>query len=724
MTSRSASGERTSLAVGAQSLGFDIGRIAGQAGGAVWLTVGRAVLLATATARREAAAGLGFFPLTVEYREKMAGGGRIPGSFFRREGRATTREILCSRIVDRSIRPFFPAGFACETQALATLHSFDPAADTDVHAITAVSLALLLSDIPWAGPVAGVRVIATDGAVTTFPDPRERAAAALDLVVAVSAAGLVMVEGTAREAPEEHVLAALEAAQAAARPLLNLQAQVRGRSGRPKRDWAASRAVPEAGAIDANQIAADLDPVFAASGKEARRAALAQLVERHAAAQADAREPDRVAGPAGDRDEDGGSRGEAADEERRSAVEAVVRAEIRRRALAGRRLDGRGPSDVRPIWGEVGCLPAAHGSALFTRGETQALASCTLGSSGDEQLIEEPAGVTRDRFLLHYNFPSYSVGEVRPLRGPGRREVGHGHLARRALLPVLPEPDRFPYTLRLEAEITSSNGSSSMATVCGGCLALMDAGVPLRAPVAGIAMGLIREAGESVILSDILGDEDHLGDMDFKVAGTRDGVTAVQLDNKLGSIEPEVLARALEQARSGRLRILDAMAKVLAAPRAEVAAHAPHVERVRIRPPRIRDLIGPGGRHIQAIQQEADVTIDIGDDGAVTIFGRPGARMQTAARRVRHYTGEPDKGKIYRGRVSGVQDFGCFVELFHGIEGLVHISDLGPGRIGHPSEVAAVGDEMLVKVLGTTRDGKLQLSRAQALAADPSEVEG
>ncbi|MBD3235610.1 MAG: polyribonucleotide nucleotidyltransferase [Candidatus Eisenbacteria bacterium] len=405
-------------------------------------------------------------------------------------------------------------------------------------------------------------------------------------------------------------------------------------------------------------------------------------------------------------------------------VSGLLREEVRRRALAGQRLDGRAPGVIRPIRGETALLPAAHGSAFFARGETHALATCTLGTAADEQLIEDLDGLRRERFLLHYNFPPYSVGEVRPLRATGRREIGHGHLARRALLPMIPDAEACPYTIRIESEITSSNGSSSMATVCAASLALMDAGVPLMRPVAGIAMGLISDGECSVILSDILGDEDHLGDMDFKVAGTAKGITAVQLDNKLGSLSRETLRAALDQAREGRREILARMEAICAAPRPEVPPHAPRVVVRRIRPARIRDLIGPGGRHIQELQQSTGVRIDVSDDGRVRIFAPPGAALREAEQRVRHLTGEPIVGRIYRGQVTGVTDFGCFVELFRGIEGLVHVSDLARERVEHPSAVAALGDEMVVKVLGVSEEGKIRLSRKAALGAEAAEIEG
>jgi polyribonucleotide nucleotidyltransferase len=466
-----------------------------------------------------------------------------------------------------------------------------------------------------------------------------------------------------------------------------------------------------------------MDRLYAAPDKRARQAVAEEILQAGASAPEATRAGLPGAGaPAAPSSPDAPA-GTGDGAMARAIAEEILRAEIRRRALAGQRLDGRGPEAIRTISGITACLPGAHGSGLFTRGETQALVTCTLGTTLDEQLIEEPSGVYKERFLLHYNFPPYSVGEVRPLRGPGRREVGHGNLALRALREVLPEADRFPYTIRVESEITSSNGSSSMATVCGGTLALMDAGVPIRRPVAGIAMGLIVEGECSVILSDILGDEDHLGDMDFKVAGTEQGVTAVQLDNKVGSLPREVLARALEQARRGRLHILGEMRAICPAVRDELPPHAPRAARLQIRTARIRDLIGPGGRHIQSIQQAMGVKIDVNEEGRVTIFGAPGAQLREAERQVRHFTGSPQVGHIYRGRVTGVKDFGCFVELFHGVEGLVHVAELDRERVDDPARIAQVGDEMIVKVLGATREGKLQLSRKAALGAEPDDEE-
>ena len=707
---------RKRIRIGGQELEFEVGRIARQAGGAVLVSSGRSVVLATAVAAAETSGRAGFFPLTVIYREKLAGAGRIPGGFQRREARPTDEETLVSRLIDRSIRPFFPDGFSCETQVLTTVLSYDPDGDPVVLALSAASAALTISDIPWGRPMAGMRVARVDGELRLLPSRDDRERADLDLVVSLSRDGLVMVEGSAREVPEDAILAALDAAVAGAEPVLQLQEELRAAVGREKRGFTPP-VVDEPLQRRAEQVLAPrIDSLFGPGEKQARHAAMDRLLVEveTACVGLSAAEVEGTAA---------GAPPAPGTPSPREAAERVLREAIRARALEGRRLDGRGPEEVRPISGEVGWLPGAHGSALFTRGETQAMVTCTLGTSQDEQLVESLAGVRREPFLLHYTFPPYSVGEVRPLRGPGRREIGHGALARRALHPLLPDQETFPFTVRLDSEITASNGSSSMATVCGGTLALQDAGVPLRRPVAGVAMGLIVAGERSVVLTDILGDEDHLGDMDFKVAGTSEGVTAVQMDNKIGSLPRAILERALEQARRGRLHILAEMERICSGPRAQPRPHVPQVRFLRIRPARIRDLIGPGGRHIQSIQTDTGAKVDVGDDGRVRIFGSAGTRLDEAERRTRHMTGEPRVGAIYRGRVTGVMDFGCFVELFYGIEGLVHISELAEERVDHPGSVTAVGEELLVKVLGTNPEGKIQLSHRAAAGADPTEIE-
>ncbi len=700
-----------------KTLRFETGRIAPQADGAVWIELGGTVLLVTAVSQPEPTARLDFFPLTVEYRERLAGAGRIPGNFLRRETRPGNHEILTSRLIDRSIRPFFPKTYRCETQVLASVMSYEAGADTAPLGITGASIALALSNIPWAGPVAGVRVARVAGEYVAMPTGPERDEADLDLVVTVGRAGLVMVEGAADEVPEEMLLAAFETAAGAAEPLLALQERMRVEAGRPKRTVSEAPAHEALERAAAEAVAAGMDEVYAAGGKFERRdrikALRAQVVERLKAL---LDQP-----PAGAGDGDATPTVTAPDDSLLAELaETAVRTEIRRRAKEGQRLDRRASAKVRPISAEVALLPGAHGSALFTRGETQALVTCTLGAGESEQLVEDLDGVHKEGFLLHYNFPPYSVGEARPLRGPGRREVGHGWLARRSLLPVLPRPEDYPYTIRVDSEITASNGSSSMATVCGATLAMMDAGVPLKRPVAGVAMGLIAEGDGFAILTDILGDEDHLGDMDFKVAGTEVGVTAVQLDNKIGSLPAEVLASAMEQARDARLHILEAMGGACRTPREGAPAHAPKVLTLRIRENRIRDLIGPGGRNIQGIQRDTEVKIDVGQDGRLRIYAVPGAKLQEALERIEFLTGEPRVEAVYERRVTAVTGFGCFVELFHGIEGLVHISELDDGPVSDPGQIAVVGETMKVKVLGTTPDGKIRLSRRAAIGATVS----
>lgn len=682
---------------------LETGRIARQADGAVVLRYRDSVILATAVAAPEARPGIDFFPLTVEYRERMSAAGRIPGAYGRREGRITDAEVLTSRLADRTIRPLFPEGYLNEVQVLLTVLSADAEAAPEGLAILAAAAALNISGIPWEGPVAGVRIARAWGDWHLFPSRAQRRAADLDLVVSAGFQGLVMVEGEAREAPESLILAALERGEKACRELCTALERFREAAGKPRPvfipaggDGRADRRVEEAGA-------AGLSVALSITEKQARRQALEDWRKTV------------VLSLAGEFPE-----GEAAVKD---AAEALVRRFIRGRvAEQGRRLDGREPAAIRPIWGETGWLPRCHGSAIFSRGETQALVSCTLGTGRDEQRIETLEGETSLRFLLHYNFPPYSVGEIRPLRGPGRREIGHGNLAWRALHAVLPEEEEFPYTLRLVSDISESNGSSSMATVCGGCLALMDAGVPLRRPVAGIAMGLIQEQGRTAILSDILGDEDHLGDMDFKVAGTTEGITAIQMDNKLGAVAPELMAQALEQAREGRLQILQAMAGILPGPRAELSPSAPRIVSLRIRPERIRDVIGSGGRTIQEIQAVTGATIEVADDGLVRVYTKDAGAAAEATRRIRHLTLEPEVGKVYRGEVILVRDFFAIVRLGATLEGRLHVSELDHRRVDKVSSLLREGEEVTVRVLGVDKQGKIVLSRKSALTADESEI--
>ena len=691
--------------VGRFEISLESGRIARQADGAVLIRQGDTTMLVTAVAAPKPRPGIDFFPLTVEYRERLSAAGKFPGGYRKKEGRTSDREILACRLVDRTVRPLFPEGFTRETQVLATVMSFEPGTDPEVLAITGGAAALQLSSIPFDGPVAGTRVVLTPaGEYIAFPDLEERASAKLDLVVSLGPKGLVMVEGEAREASEEEVAGAVHFAEQALRPLHELLTRAARDAGHAKVAFEAPSFEPDLKAM----VVSAAEPLM----KEAMRIA-AKHERQHAI---DAAKDAALASLAG-----------SAFEARTEDAKAIF-ADLEYRAMRasildeGRRADGRGPTDIRPIRPEVSVLPRVHGSSLFTRGETQALVVATLGTGRDEQEVESMHGIERERFQLHYAFPPYSVGEVRMLRGPGRREIGHGNLARRALEQALPGVDAFPYTIKVESEITESNGSSSMATVCGGCLALMDAGVPITRPVAGVAMGLILEGERSTVLSDILGVEDHLGDMDFKVAGTERGITAVQLDNKLGSLPAGLLERALSQAHEGRMHILGEMAKALAAPRPALSPFAPRVELLRIGTHRIRDLIGPGGRNIQSVQADTNVKIDVTDDGLVRIYAVDSASLPEALRRVRDLTGEPHVGLIYRGTVTGVKDFGCFVRLFQGIEGLVHASELSNEFIRDVGSVASEGDTMIVKVLGV-ENGKIALSRKQALGVSEADIE-
>lgn len=682
---------------------LETGRLARQADGAVVLRHRETVILATAVAAADPRPGADFFPLTVEYRERLAASGRIPGAYGRREGRITDGEVLTSRLVDRTVRPLFSDGYFNEVQVLLTVLSADGEVAPEGLAILGAAAALHLSGIPWNGPVAGVRIARAWGEWHLFPTRAQRAAADLDLVVSSGTKGLVMVEGEAQEVPESVVLQALERGEKACRELCAALDRLRAAAGKkgipfvpPATDKVLGERVREGGE-------AGLVRALEVSGKQGRHEAL------------DVWKQEILAGLAGEFPE--------READLTAACEDLVRTTIRRRIVhEGRRLDGRGPADIRPIWGEVGWLPRCHGSAVFTRGETQALVSCTLGTGRDEQRVETLEGEISRRFLLHYNFPPFSVGETRPLRAPGRREIGHGNLAYRALHPVLPPVESFPYTVRLVSDIAESNGSSSMATVCGGCLALMDAGVPIHRPVAGIAMGLIQEEGRTAILSDILGDEDHLGDMDFKVAGTSAGITAIQMDNKLGAVPSDLMAAALEQAREGRLHILGAMADVLAAVRPNLAPNAPRIVSVRIRPERIRDVIGSGGRTIQEIQAVTGATVDVSDDGLVRIYSSEAAGAAEALRRIRHLTLEPEVGKVYRGEVILVRDFFAIVRLGASLEGKLHVSELENRRVDKVGSVLREGDEVKVRVLGVDRQGKIVLSRRAALQADDAEI--
>jgi polyribonucleotide nucleotidyltransferase len=692
--------ERIEMDFHGRRLVVETGKVAKQAGGAAWVEYGETVVLVTATASRSAREGIDFFPLTCDYQEKTFAAGKIPGGFFKREGRPAEKEILTSRLIDRPIRPLFPKGFNCETQVIATVLSHDKENDPDVIGMLGASVALTLSDIPFNGPIAAVRIGRIDGKLVVNPSTSQLADSELNVIVAASKDAIVMVEGSVRILPESVVLEALFTAHEACQTLIALQEDLQRKVGKPKRTVS-----PPA-----------VDEVLAAAVKELAtpklKAALAKGVKQERYAALDAVHDEVIAALGGGDPERGKQVGQLVSKVTKQVVRAQIIAERKR-------LDGRGLADIRPITCEIDVLPRTHGSALFTRGETQALVTTTLGTSSDEQKIDALIGEHYKKFMLHYNFPPFSTGEAKFLRGPGRREIGHGALAERAILPVLPDEADFPYTIRVVSEILESNGSSSMASVCGGILSLMQAGVPIKAPVAGVAMGLIKEGDEVRVLSDILGDEDHLGDMDFKITGTRDGVTAVQMDIKIGGVNREVMSQALEQARQGRVHILEKMAAAIDKPRAELSSHAPRIVTIKIKQDRIRDLIGPGGKTIRAIVEETACKIDVSDDGTVLVASSDGVAMQKAIDRIRGLTAEAEVGRIYRGTVRRVVDFGAFVEIMPGTDGLVHISQLANERVRQVTDVVREGDVIDVKVLEVDKSGKIRLSRKEALKDAP-----
>ncbi len=670
--------------------------MAKQADGAALVRYGETVVLVTAVAAKDLKLDTDFFPLTVDYQEKTFAAGKIPGGFFKREGRPSEKEILTCRLIDRSIRPLFAEGLRCETQVIATVLSADRENDPDVVAMLGTSIALHVSDIPFNGPLAGVRIGRIDGRWVMNPTQSQLEQSDVDIFLSGSRDAIVMVEGGAQVVPEEEILEALFAGHEAIQPLLQIQEEIRREIGKPKRhvplaqlDHAVARRVEDLALTRLRQA-------LEVPEKLERYKRIAE-VKGEVVPLALAEFPDKQKDIKG-----------AFEELKRNVFRGLV-------IQKERRIDGRGLKDVRPITCETGVLPRTHGSALFTRGETQALVVTTLGTTSDEQRVDALIGEHFKKFMLHYNFPPFSVGEVKFLRGPGRREIGHGNLAERALVPVLPAEDGFPYTIRIVAEILESNGSTSMATVCGGSLSLMDAGVPVAAPVAGIAMGLIKEGEHVRVLSDILGDEDHLGDMDFKVAGTADGVTSLQMDIKISGVNREVMHQALHQAKEGRLHILGIMNATLPAARTSVSGHAPRIITLRVKPEKIREIIGPGGKVIRGIIEATGVKMDVEDDGTVTIASIDAAASQKAVEMVQRIAAEAEIGKIYKGTVRKIVEFGAFVEILPGTDGLVHISQLAPERVRKVSDVLKEGDEVMVKVLEIDKQGKIRLSRKEAL---------
>ncbi len=689
--------------VGGRILRFETGEVARQAGGSVLMRYGDTVVIVTATREDRLREGIDFVPLSVDYQEMSYAAGRIPGGFFRREiGRPSEKETLTSRLIDRPVRPLFPKKWAFETQVIATVMSVDMENEPDVVALTGASAALHISSIPFAGPVAAVRVGRVNGEFVINPSAALLEQSDMNIVVAGSREAVVMVEGGAEFVPEEDIADAVMFAHQAIVPLIDAQDELQKLVGNVKE--AAPEAASDQTLVEriSDMALVEMGEVMTTADKLVRRdrkKALKTRVREELAVEYEGREKEIDA---------------ALDDLEKKVVRAMM---VKER----RRIDGRAFDEIRPITIEVGKLPRTHGSALFTRGETQVIAVVTLGSSSDEQKIEALAGETFKSFMLHYNFPPFSVGEVKPLRGPGRREIGHGALAERAIKPSLPKNGQFPYTIRVVSEVLESNGSSSMATVCGSSLALMDGGVPLSGPVAGIAMGLVKEGDQFIVLSDILGDEDHLGDMDFKVTGNDRGITAFQMDVKISGINREILKKALDQARSGRLHILEKMKNAIEVPRLQLSPYAPRVVTIQINPDKIRDVIGPGGKVIRAIVAETGAKIDIDDSGRVVVMSPDAEACDRAIEKIRNITAEPEIGQLYMAKIVRVTDFGAFAEILPNTEGLIHISQLEHRRVRKVTDVVNEGDEVLVKVIDIDKDGRIRLSRKAALPPEQKE---
>ena len=696
--------KNVSTEINGKPLYIETGRIAKQASGSVVVTCGQTVVLVTAVSTDEIRTGIDFLPLTVEYLEMSYAGGKIPGNFFRRDmGRPSERETLTARLIDRPLRPLFPDNYHFETQVIATVLSSDKENQSDVLAILGASAALEVSDIPFSGPIAGVRVGRIDGKFITNPTISEQAESDMNIIVASNRDGVVMVEGGSLFVSESDMIEAIFYGHEAIQPLLDMQDELKAQAGKPKR-------IVKPDTEDENlkakveEIATPmLKAVISTADKLERQQKVKDVKVSVQSALSEQYE---------------GRKSEISE-----FLHGIEKTIIRTMILdEGKRIDGRAFDEVRPIECVVGMLPRIHGSALFTRGETQAMVLTTLGTERDEQRIESIYGDSFRSFMLHYNFPPYSVGEAKRLGGPGRREIGHGALARRALIPVLPDSDAFKYSIRVVSEILESNGSSSMASVCGGCLSLMDAGVPLKEAVAGVAMGLVSDGEKVVVLTDIIGDEDHFGDMDFKVTGTRDGITALQMDIKIDRLTKEIMQQALDQARNGRLHILDQMQKAIIQPRENVSEFAPIITSVKISTEKVRVLIGPGGKTIREISNTSGARIDVDDDGVVTISSPDKECADAAEQMVREIVQEAEVGKLYKGKVVKIMDFGAFVEIYPGTDGLVHISQLADERVNKVTDVLNEGDEVLVKVLEVGKDGRIRLSRKAALKEDPDDL--
>ncbi|OFV81796.1 MAG: polyribonucleotide nucleotidyltransferase [Acidobacteria bacterium RBG_13_68_16] len=691
------------VAIEGRTLELEVGKVAKQADGACLVRFGETFVLVTACFRKEAREGVDFLPLTVDYRESTYAGGRIPGGWFKREGRPTEKEILTARQIDRPLRPLFPKGYAQETQIVGTVLSADGANDPDVLAINGASTALMVSGAPFDTPVGAVRVAMIGDQMVLNPTHQQRAEATLEIVVAGTEDAVVMVEAAALGVPEKVILDAIDLAHREIKNIIAAQRRLKTQVGKPKPIWtpAAPAWTDEFAAAIRSRFARPLDEALRVRGKLAQGEAIDRIEEEAVASLPEEEKAEREGWV-------------------RSILHEMVKEQFRGAVLAkNERLDGRAFDEIRKVTCEVGLLPRTHGSALFTRGETQALVTCTLGTSEDIQIIEALEGESQQRFLLHYNFPPFSVGEVKFMRGPGRREIGHGNLARRALTPVMPVRETFPYTLRVVSDILESNGSSSMATVCGGTLSLMDAGVPIAAPVAGVAMGLVSDGTRHAVLTDIAGQEDHYGDMDFKVAGTREGVTALQMDIKVSGLPREVMERALEQARRGRLQLLDTMEATIAKPRPDISAYAPRIISITIDPDKIRDVIGPGGKTIRAICEETGARINIEDDGRVEIATSDEAAAARAVQIIEGLTRQPQMGEVFEGTVKRIEAYGAFVEILPNRDGLLHVSEIAHERTREVSDVLKLGDKIQVKIIGIDGNDRIKLSHRALLPPPP-----
>ena len=678
-----------------RTLKIETGQVARQADGAVMVSYGDTVLLATAVGAKSVKPGMDFFPLTVNYQEKFYAAGKVPGGYFKREGRPTERETLISRLIDRPIRPLFPKGFKHETQIVITVLQHDMENEPDIVGMIGASAALAISGLPFMGPIASARVGLIDGDYVLNPLISEMEESELDLVVAGTKDAVMMVESEAKELTEEQMLGAVMFAHESCEPVIEMIEDLAKKASRPAWDFSSPDLDDEIKQIT-KLVGKDLEKAYKITTKEERRDAIAEAKDKaHAKLIFDAE------------DNEQGMTEAAFSSAFKTAESQTVRKSV---IKTGKRIDGRKVDEVRDIVAEAGFLPRTHGSALFTRGETQAICVATLGTSDDEQYVDQLTGTIKNKFMLHYNFPPYSVGEARRMGGTSRREHGHGKLAWRALQAVLPTAEDFPYTIRLVSEITESNGSSSMATVCGCSLAMMDAGVPIKRPVSGIAMGLIKDGDDVVVLSDILGDEDHLGDMDFKVAGTSEGITSLQMDIKIAGISEEIMETALEQASRGRAHILDKMNEALTESRDSVGEYAPRIEQMSIPVDKIRDVIGTGGKVIREIVDTTGARVNVEDDGTIKIASSDAKSIEAAKEWITSLTAEPEVGTIYTGKVVKVVDFGAFVNFFGKKDGLVHVSQMKDERVGHPSDVVSEGDEVKVKLMGFDDRGKVRLS--------------